>query len=56
MGIQILVPNLVAKNIGFGGSDLVWAWGSKFADLNNDGWSDLVVANGYISNRRNDDL
>jgi hypothetical protein len=33
-----------------------WAWGSKFADLNNDGWSDLVVANGYISNRRNDDL
>ena len=26
-----------------------WAWGSRFADLNNDGWDDLVVANGYIT-------
>jgi hypothetical protein len=26
-----------------------WAWGSIFADLNNDGWEDLVVANGYQS-------
>ncbi len=26
-----------------------WAWSSLFADLNNDGWQDLVVANGYIS-------
>ena len=26
-----------------------WAWGSRFADLNNDGWEDLVVANGFIS-------
>jgi hypothetical protein len=26
-----------------------WAWGSRFADLNNDGWEDLVVANGYIT-------
>ena len=23
-----------------------WAWGSRFVDLNNDGWQDLVVANG----------
>jgi len=26
-----------------------WAWGSRFADLNNDGWEDLLVANGYIT-------
>ncbi|NNN07429.1 MAG: CRTAC1 family protein [Elusimicrobia bacterium] len=26
-----------------------WAWGAKFADLNNDGLLDLVVANGFIS-------
>lgn len=37
---------------GYGG----WAWGSKFADLNNDGWQDLYVANGYISQPDKDDL
>ncbi len=37
---------------GFGG----WAWGSKFADFNNDGWEDLYVANGYISQPDKDDL
>jgi hypothetical protein len=37
---------------GFAG----WAWGSKFADLNNDGWEDLYVANGYISQPDTDDL
>lgn len=26
-----------------------WAWSSIFADLNNDGWQDLVVGNGYIT-------
>ena len=33
-----------------------WAWSSLFADLNNDGWQDLVVANGYLTNERTDDL
>ena len=33
-----------------------WAWSSGFADLNNDGWQDLVVANGYLTNTRDDDL
>ncbi len=37
---------------GFAG----WAWGSKFADLNNDGWEDIYVANGYISQPDKDDL
>jgi len=26
-----------------------WAWGSLFSDLNNDGWEDLVVTNGFIT-------
>ncbi|MFP6883435.1 MAG: VCBS repeat-containing protein, partial [Roseibacillus sp.] len=26
-----------------------WAWGSLFADLNNDGRNDLLVANGFIT-------
>ncbi len=33
-----------------------WAWSSQFADLNNDGWQDLVVANGYFTNERAYDL
>ena len=34
----------------------LWAWGSKFVDLNNDGWLDLVVANGYFTNEDSGDL
>jgi hypothetical protein len=33
-----------------------WAWASKFVDLTNDGWPDLVVANGYVSGYVKDDL
>ena len=33
-----------------------WSWSSLFADLNNDGWEDLLVANGYISGPDKDDL
>ena len=33
-----------------------WAWGAKFVDLNNDGWEDLYVANGYITSDAKDDL
>lgn len=33
-----------------------WSWASLFADINNDGWEDLLVANGYITAERPDDL
>ena len=26
-----------------------WAWSSGFVDINNDGWEDLVIANGYLT-------
>ena len=33
-----------------------WAWSSLFADVNNDGWDDLLVANGYITTEDTGDL
>ncbi len=33
-----------------------WAWASKFVDLNNDGWPDLAIANGYITGEDPRDL
>ncbi|MEM9158451.1 MAG: VCBS repeat-containing protein [Verrucomicrobiota bacterium] len=33
-----------------------WAWSSLIADLNADGKEDILVANGYITGRRLDDL
>lgn len=33
-----------------------WAWGSIFADLNSDGLEDLVVGNGFVTGKREDDL
>ena len=33
-----------------------WAWGSLFVDVNNDGWEDLMVANGFITGTKTDDL
>ncbi|KAA3606765.1 MAG: VCBS repeat-containing protein [Planctomycetota bacterium] len=33
-----------------------WAWGAKFVDLNNDGFEDLYVPNGFITNKAPDDL
>ena len=26
-----------------------WAWSSRFVDINNDGWEDIVVANGMVT-------
>ncbi len=33
-----------------------WAWCSQFADINNDGREDLLVANGFITQEKSDDL
>lgn len=33
-----------------------WAWSSVFGDLNNDGWDDIVVANGYVTAPDSGDL
>jgi hypothetical protein len=33
-----------------------WAWGSTFTDLNKDGWKDIVVANGFLTQELPDDL
>ena len=33
-----------------------WSWGSLFADINNDGWEDLLVSNGYLTQDTKDDL
>jgi hypothetical protein len=33
-----------------------WAWSSPFADINNDGWEDVLVANGFITGRDARDL
>ncbi|MEM7313876.1 MAG: VCBS repeat-containing protein, partial [Planctomycetota bacterium] len=33
-----------------------WAWGSRFLDLNNDGWQDLLVTNGFLTQNNTGDL
>jgi hypothetical protein len=33
-----------------------WAWSSNFIDINNDGWEDLVVANGFLTTDDKSDL
>jgi hypothetical protein len=33
-----------------------WGWGARFVDLNNDGYDDIVVPNGFLTGAREDDL
>ena len=41
-----------AADVAFGR----WAWGSVWADLNHDGWEDILVANGFVTSSDPDDL
>ena len=46
---KVLYENVAGKNgIEAGG----WSYGAQFGDLNNDGYVDLYVANGYISGEK----
>ena len=60
---QFAAGNVLWRNPGKGGEDLFrnvsfdaavaragWAWGSLFVDIDNDGWDDLLVANGLLTN------
>ncbi|NNC88289.1 MAG: VCBS repeat-containing protein [Akkermansiaceae bacterium] len=33
-----------------------WAWGTNLVDFNNDGWEDVVIANGFITTEDTGDL
>ena len=57
-GNTLLVQNKKGSFQDFGPNVSMgrWAWSSIFADINNDGWEDLLVANGYISGPVQDDL
>ncbi|MCA9212885.1 MAG: VCBS repeat-containing protein, partial [Planctomycetales bacterium] len=44
--------NSVSLNVTMGR----WAWGSLFVDVNNDGWRDIYVANGFVTADNNNDL
>lgn len=44
-GVPRYVNQAGSLNIERGG----WSWGARFGDLNNDGWLDLYLTNGYIS-------
>ena len=58
--------NTLLKNTQQGGFDKTsadsgiefgrWAWASMFADINNDGWDDLLVANGFLTGDQSGDL
>ncbi len=58
--------NTLFRNVGGGAFDDVssdaavtmgrWAWASLFTDINNDGWEDLYVTNGFFTTEDNGDL
>ncbi len=63
---QMARGNTLLRNIGDGtfrdvsaGARVTmgrWAWGSLFADINNDSWEDLLVTNGYLTQETTADL
>lgn len=63
---QHALGNTLYANDGAGGfedvSDVAgvrmgrWGWGARFVDLNNDGYDDIVVPNGFLTGPIEDDL
>ena len=39
-----------------GVTDTDWSWSALFADLDNDGWKDLFITNGFLRTIRNNDF
>ena len=56
--LDVLIANLAAPNHhGTTVADLDdGAWASMFADINNDGWDDLLIANGFLTGDQSGDL
>ena len=48
--------NFIDRSVDLGVTLGRWAWGSLFVDLNNDGWEDLYVTNGFMTADNNNDL
>ncbi|MCP3915318.1 MAG: VCBS repeat-containing protein [bacterium] len=58
--------NTLFRNVGVGGfADVTaragvgmgrWAWGALLRDFDGDGWDDVLVPNGFVTERRADDL
>ena len=41
---------------GLGAQNALWAWSSLLGDIDNDGWEDILCANGYITGPGSGDL
>ena len=55
-GVEDFVAGSVWPTFTAGAAVGRWAWSSQFADLNSDGWEDLIVANGFITTEDTGDL
>ena len=58
MSSQTLYTGVALIVLGIGGYVVSgrWAWGSRFCDINNDGWQDILVNNGFITSEDTGDL
>ena len=46
----------VEKPDAQGAQNALWAWSSLLGDIDNDGWEDILCANGYITGPGSGDL
>lgn len=43
------VGQMLSEDAGASVANTGWSWGAAFGDLDNDGWQDLYVVNGFVS-------